>query len=1170
MSRLLTIGFISTWPIYQGMTIDRYAHALIRGIGAAARDEGCRLLLGCGFSIHGNPPQRRSFWPAPGINVSFVPVGPWNTDGLIIVPDELNEAQQRYVDDLLAIGFPLVFTTPEGPGTVVKVDNTSGIRQAFTHLLDHGHRRIAFIAGNANRRGDSGERLRAYLEALHDAGLPCDERLIAFGEHRREGGKAAMRQILASGASFTALIASNDLSCLGAIEVLQAHGYRIPEEIAVIGFDDILDARALSPSLTTVRHPTFSLGYQAAITLLEAIRGLRKEPVQRVVPTQLILRESCGCHPPVPTSYSSSASLAQLIDESVKIAFIEARNSSPEELKASVQLLIERLLESIQHRDLAPLRKGIKHCLHWSQERGEEVHLWQTVIGALQLRTDAILSLTLEDDAAFVARLLDQMQLEISSEIQRQVTCSLLRHREMTAYLGSLTAEMLSVINLEQIAEILSCHLPEIGIKSALVVLYAGDEEERTSTGVVVLGAGFPECYNGLHFDPRRFPVAPIYPSDHPVQLIILPLEVDEHNNGFIAFEAPNLELCAAIAHNLAAAVRTSRLYHEAIEGRRLAEEANRLKSRFLSMVSHELRTPLSLIVGLSEMVLRSRNVEKRDIEQIHANAQHLARLIGDVLDMASSEAGQLRIVREPQDLADVLRVAAKIGEQLATSKGLRWQANLPTQGPWVLGDRTRLRQLTLNLIGNAVKFTTEGEVRIDVTVQGGQAVVSVSDTGPGIPPEEIETIFTEFYRSSYAVESGTSGIGLGLTITRELIEQHGGNIQVRSPGLLGRGSTFTFTLPILSTEALPPESVFPLVKPDTVVLVLALQGDEIEPLTSYLKLRGFHVVLCRVDERPDWLEQINAPTPAAVILSDRLASRSGWEITGRLKHQPQTAHLPILAFSLDAENNCGELLELNFLHKPLQAEQLNQELARLLPSFTAARTVLVVDDDPDVLSMHSRLVEQAGYRALTARNGREALRVLEQTHPDLILLDLLMPEMDGFAVLDLLHAREKTRNIPVIILTAHTLSEDELERCNRSVASILSKGLFSAEETLQHIEAALEQRSKLGLATRQLIRRAVAYIHTHYAEPITRDEIAAAIGISPDYLSDCFRQEMGITPSTYLRRYRIRQACELLRNTTLSITQIAQNVGFADSSHFTHTFQREMGMTPKAYRRKH
>jgi YesN/AraC family two-component response regulator len=288
----------------------------------------------------------------------------------------------------------------------------------------------------------------------------------------------------------------------------------------------------------------------------------------------------------------------------------------------------------------------------------------------------------------------------------------------------------------------------------------------------------------------------------------------------------------------------------------------------------------------------------------------------------------------------------------------------------------------------------------------------------------------------------------------------------------------------------------------------------------------------------------------------------------GMLKRQAATENIPVLAYSLDPGNDQGQILELNYLHKPLSPDQLNRELERFAASKEIVQTVLVVDDDPGTLELHSRLVEQTGRRVLTARNGLEALAVLEHTCPSLILLDLMMPEMDGFAVLDELCARESTREIPVIILTARLLSDADLNRCNRGVATILGKGLFTTEETLRHVEAALTRQRTLNKTTQQLIRRAMAYIHARYSASISREEIADHIGISADYLTDCFRQELGITPITYIRRYRIRQACELLRNSDQSITEIAQLVGFSDGSHFTRTFQREMKVTPRTYRR--
>lgn len=1170
MSRRLTIGFISTWPIYQGTTIDRYAHSLIQGISSAANRLDCNLLLGCGSNISGQPANRRSFWPVPGPDVDFLPVGPWNTDGLIIVPDELTQSQIQYVHDLRTAGFPVIFTTPEGPGPLVKVDNQMGIRMAFNHLVQHGHRQIAYIAGHFGRGGDSEERLQGYYNALAEVGLPADKRLVAFGEHRKEDGAVAMSKILNSGLPFSAVIASNDLSCLGAIECLTATGKHIPQDVAVIGFDDILDARSLSPSLTTIRHPTFSLGYQAVQLLMEYIHGERSEVSQVVVPPQMIIRQSCGCRPGQWFEVQAAeTSISRLAHEMAEASLIDARNSLLEDLEEQLLSILNVLVESLKTDQPDLTFAEFNRALAWTEERGEDAHIWLTATSVLMQKINTLLILVPKVDSVYAASLLDRVRLEISDQIQRQTTRSMLGYMDMTAQLGQLTAEMLAAMNIDQSAEILARHLPKVGIKNALVALYDEKGEEPTSHITVLFGAGLPVGINGLRFESRKFPLAEIYAEDQAKQLTILPLEVDQKTSGFVAFNAQNPEMCAAIVLNLGVALRTSRLYQDAIEGRRLAEEANRLKSRFLSMVSHELRTPLSLIVGLSEMSLREHKVEVRDIEQINTSAQHLARLIGDVLDLASSEAGQLRILKEPLDLADVLNVPIKIGEQLVNEKGLAWQLKLPSQNLCILGDRTRLRQVTLNLLSNAVKFTEQGRIQLDVAQEGEQVCISVSDTGMGIPKAELQTIFNEFYRSERSIESGVSGMGLGLAITRQLVEQHGGSIEVHSPGKLGSGSTFSISIPLLDPSVLHHDESESLMNLNEQVVILAEKSEDVDLIKGFLEQRDYLVTICRKDEGGLWVRDVAAAAPKALILGEHLASNQGWDIARLLKRSVETENLPILAYALDQGKNQGELLELNYFYKPLKKEQLLKVLPKVEDRSKKITTVLVVDDDPGILEMHSRMIEGSGRHTLTARNGRDALELLDTATPDLILLDLSMPVMDGFEMLDHLRKRVTLRDIPVIILTARILSNEDLERCNRGVASILGKGLFSASETLNHIDAALGRHNTLGGATRQLVRQAMAYIHTHYTDSLARDEIAEKIGISPDYLTDCFRQELGITPITYIRRYRVRQACELLRNTDQSITEIAMNVGFSESAHFSHTFLREMGVTPRAYRLK-
>ena len=381
------------------------------------------------------------------------------------------------------------------------------------------------------------------------------------------------------------------------------------------------------------------------------------------------------------------------------------------------------------------------------------------------------------------------------------------------------------------------------------------------------------------------------------------------------------------------------------------------------------------------------------------------------------------------------------------------------------MGDRTRLRQITLNLISNAVKFTSDGKVQLDVTVVGNEVLVSVSDSGVGISSEEQAKIFDEFYSSQDAIQSGRSGLGLGLAITKQLIERHGGRIKVQSPGKFGKGSTFSFCLPVI-LEPGPFVDPVSLLQPGNLVAMLADATETSNELSSYLTGRGFNIRLLHVDDDSEWVSAISRMSPSAILLDKSLAVREGWAITGMLKKQTTTENIPVLAYALDEKHDQGQILELNYLHKPLQLEQLTKELERIGGAKDAKQTVLVIDDDPGILDMHSRMVEQTGRRAITARNGREALALIDEQIPDLILLDLTMPEMDGFAVLDELRARASTRDIPVIILTARLLSDADLERCNRGVATILGKGLFSAEETLQHVEAALARQHTLNGAT--------------------------------------------------------------------------------------------------------
>ena len=435
---------------------------------------------------------------------------------------------------------------------------------------------------------------------------------------------------------------------------------------------------------------------------------------------------------------------------------------------------------------------------------GDDTHVWQAAVALLGGELPALFATWGQPATRDLAReLLDRARIAISAATLRQHQQFVVDQSWTDGRIGLLTARLLTALDEAQVYQILAQHLPEMGIRTAAVALFEAEGDDPvawSSLRTVTAVAEQPAC----RFRTRDYPPAGLCAGEQPFSQALLPLVSPHGQLGYAAFDTAHLELYGAIAQQIAGALNTAQLYREATEGRRLAEEADRMKSRFLSTVSHELRTPLNLIVGLSGILLQGNEETARplppatraDIERIYGNAQHLGGLIGDVLDLASSDAGQLRLAHEFVDLGQALRMVAETGRQLAADKGLAWRADLPESGPWVWGDRTRLRQVALNLINNAVKFTAAGEVSLRLEAGEGSVTVTVRDTGLGIPPDEQGLIFDEFRRSERSITRGYGGLGLGLAICRRLVELHGGTIGLHSTGQEGAGSTFTFTLP--------------------------------------------------------------------------------------------------------------------------------------------------------------------------------------------------------------------------------------------------------------------------------------------------------------------------------------------------------------------------------------
>ncbi len=1178
-----TVGVLAGAQVFYGTILGNFIGPVLQGAHSAAQSHGCNLLLACGMEH--STISARPAWPICMPEVDFVPVGPWNTDGLIVVNPLLSKARAEYIQNLRTTGHPVVFIASGGSGPTVTVDNAGGVHQAVRHLVKHGHRRIAFIAGRPDDlEGDSGIRQRAYQTAAQDYGLVADQRFVAYGYHGIDGGQRAMRQILNSGVSFTAVLASNDESAIGAMAALREAGLRIPQDIAIIGFDDSLEAVTQLPPLTTLHCSPFEMGFQALELLLESIEGPTSDNLIVQVPMRLIIRQSCGCQrdgaPPLvlaasPQQISSidRSSLAEQIKRTMAEAVLaEVQRLSVEDVEGLCQHLVTAFIASLERGEVTTYRQALEHILARAEMADDNVHVWQAAFLPLKEGAEALVEAIARPTARRqVEEMLRLTQIVVGERARRQYRRYVANQRWITDRMDLLNARLLAALDEAQIFEILAEHLPQMGVQHIEVVFFedAGDNPVAWSRLHTV-----PERKEGhCRFPSQQFPPVGLY--DEPFSLALLPLANQGDRAGCVIFDAANLEVCATIVWQLLTFLKVVHLYREATQGRRLAEEANRLKSRFLSTVSHELHTPLALIVGLSNMLLQEGEQSRpetywQDLKRIHASAQHLDGLIRDVLDLAQCEMEQLKLMHEPLDLAEVLETVVALGEQIAIDKGLGWRAEIPDKLPKTYGDRIRLRQVALNLVNNAVKFTARGRVILRVLADAQTITVEISDTGLGIPRAEQDVIFDEFRQSERTTARGYGGLGLGLSVCKRLVEMHGGNIGVRSLGKEGAGSTFFFTLPVMAE--LSTLRVSETVAPEQRIVILTEQAGGGNSLRQYLVHQGFEAQVLSFDRTTDWSARWLVSPPGAVILERGMASSQGWEFLKVLRENPLTQHIPVLIYSLEEERDSGSLLDLDFLTKPMSMVELAPALERQglkAVERQGRKAILIVDDEPSVLEMHARIVQtwSPDCQVWKARNGREAVELIHGKQPNLVLLDLMMPELDGFGVLEMMRHDEMSRDIPVIVLTGQVLTQADMARLNRGVTNVLNKGLFSIEETLTHIEAALARNKHLGSETQRLVRKAMAYIHEHSSEPISLKDVAHSVGVSKEYLARCFHQETGVTLVTYLNRYRIGQAKAHLEAGEKNLTEIALEVGFSSGPYFSRVFRQEVGISPSEYR---
>jgi signal transduction histidine kinase/CheY-like chemotaxis protein len=511
----------------------------------------------------------------------------------------------------------------------------------------------------------------------------------------------------------------------------------------------------------------------------------------------------------------------------------------------------------------------------------------------------------------------------------------------------------------------------------------------------------------------------------------------------------------------------------EARRARDEAEEASRTKSSFLANMSHELRTPLNAIIGLTELLCDNAGrfgTEKalEPLRRVLRAGRHLLSLINDILDLSKIEAGKMDLTLESVAIGPVVEEVLGTARPLAEQNKNAIELDCPAGIGSVHADNMRLRQILLNLLSNACKFTKGGTVRLHVgsAEDADQHWVdfAVSDTGIGMTEEQLGRLFQEFTQADASTTRQFGGTGLGLAISRRLCRLMGGDITVTSAP--GEGSTFTVRLPAQAPTSLPLAGVGPA---ETgmeanrgsrgTVLVIDDDATARELIAAHLAGEGFAVETAA--NGVDGLKKARALRPAAITLDVLLPDVDGWTVLAALKGEPELAEIPVVIVTIVDEQRRGIALgAAGYLTKPIDRERLVAILSRFRVAETPG-TVLVVEDDEEQRELVRESLGRRGWTVREAANGRLALDAIALELPDVILLDLMMPEMDGFELVATLQANTAWRDIPVVVVTSLDLTAEDRRRLSGGVEEILSKHAFPPAELMARLGALLGETRK-------------------------------------------------------------------------------------------------------------
>ena len=682
------IGVVAGWQVYERTTPNWYLEAVLRGVAEAGTALGCHVLLSCGVDAQiERPSEVRPGWPVVGDQGDFVPVGPWNSDGLLFISPLRTRERRGYAHDLQRSGFPVVFVGSGDGFPAVVADSTPGFREALAHLKEHGHRAVAFVSGDPLDLGDSLKRLQDFRSLRHELGLDPSDDLVAPGHHCEDGGYHAMRAILDTGHEFTAVLASNDFSAIGAMRALAERGRRVPEDVALIGFDDEPGASANVPPLATISYPLAEAGRRAVGLLLDLMRGERRLPDTLFVPTRLVRRRSCGClHRDADVAGSTGDARRDAGGQDTAVGMVAALDRARSRLPAETVLELCRRLEAALTESATGRRPGafeaaLRGLLQQVEGGGDRAQRWHAALSCLRHAARRRLpppALDAAEDLLHLAR------VALSESADRQDARRRVYDAQQVDLVSALTVPLQSAKDEREILAMLAEHGPALGVKPVCLALYepAGEDPVAWSRVLPLVSNPGESRPDDFRIRTRRIRTAHLPARDEPWCIAVLPLVRQGRPLGFLAFDADTLGPGAAIARQVAVALESVRL-QAAVRALTLTDELTGLHNRrFFELElkreaerTRRFRRSLALLV-LDVDHFKSYNDtfgHRAGDEALRCVAHHLTSAVPRRLDAVARYGGEEFVVLLAEtDLEGARLVAERVLDSVRTSDEFR------------------------------------------------------------------------------------------------------------------------------------------------------------------------------------------------------------------------------------------------------------------------------------------------------------------------------------------------------------------------------------------------------------------------------------------------------------------------------------------------------------------